>query len=127
MCVRSYSLFQERFPVWTLNKVKRVRGSELTWSGFDVEAEEEKAKGLKDEMNKIRVKTEMVNLLSAGSRVAGLNNCCPPDGPLMINPKLSRTESAALQRQTERLTVNPLFIFVFTVNGRVSAVTLKIL
>lgn len=89
---------------------------------FDVEAEEEKAKGLKDEMNKIRVKTEMVNLLSAGSRVAGLNNCCPPDGPLMINPELSRTESVAPhrlkpQRHTERLTVNHLFIFIFRVNG----------
>lgn len=53
-------------------------GSELTWLVSDVEADDEKAKGLTDEMIKIRVKIDTFNLLWAGQRSGRTQQLPPP-------------------------------------------------
>ncbi|KAM3601588.1 uncharacterized protein V6R79_015294 [Siganus canaliculatus] len=44
----------------------QMKCGELTWPVSDVEADEEKAKGLKDEVDKGRVKAEISNLQPLG-------------------------------------------------------------
>lgn len=65
----------------------------------NVEADDEELK-----MNKIRVKTDMVNLLQAGQRSGWTQQQPPPVGWLIINPGLvmavSVVSDVKIQRQT---------------------------
>lgn len=61
-----------------VEKGESQRRSELTWLLYDVEVDGDKPKGLKYGINKIRVETDMGNLLEAGQHSGWTQQLPPP-------------------------------------------------